>query len=123
MYQPTFGKNNQVAFRNEHEYYELLGFLANSENAVSIVWEHNEEQGAWGSEGRLQFHRDNMPFSASLKMTAGVGKIKFRINCNEFVRNINKNHGFILGKIQTIATIRATIPVEFLIDFESGLIL
>lgn len=56
MYQPIFGTKGQVSFINKHEYYELIGFLAKSDNTVSITWERNEEQGAWGSEGRLQFY-------------------------------------------------------------------
>ncbi len=121
MYQPTFGTRNQVTFRNQHEYYELLGFLAKSDNTVSIVWERNEEQGAWGSEGRLQFYNDFTPFSASLSRTAGNGNIVFRVNCNDFVQNLNENHAFVWGKVQPVAEIRATIPDEYLTDFERGL--
>ena len=123
MYQSAFGTKNQVTFNNEHEYYELLGFLAKSDDTVSIVWERNEEQGAWGSEGRLQFYKDYTPFSASLSRTAGNGNIIFRVNCNDFVQNINENHAFVWGKVQPVAEIRATIPAEFLIDFERGLTL
>lgn len=108
---------------NEHEYYELLGFLAKSDDTTSIVWERNEEQGAWGSEGRIQFYKDYTPFSAILLRTAGVGKTVFRVNCNDFVRNLNENHAFVWGKAQSIHAIRATIPSDYLIDFERGLTL
>ena len=47
-----YGAQNQVSFRDLHEYYFALGFLANEKNA-EIRWENNEEQGAWGSEGRI----------------------------------------------------------------------
>lgn len=123
MYQPTFGSKDQVTFNNENEYYELLGFLAKSDGTVSIVWERNEEQGAWGSEGRLQFFKDTTPFSASISRTAGNGNIVFRVNCNDFVQNINENHAFVWGKRQPVEDIRATIPPEYLADFESGLAL
>ena len=124
MYQPAFGTRNQVSFKNEHEYYELLGFLAKSDGTVSITWEHNEQQGAWGSEGRLEFYTVNIPFAATLSQTAGNGgSILSRVNCNDFVQNINENQAFVWGKVQPTPEIRATIPAEFLIDFERGLTL
>ena len=48
MYKKSFGINGQIQFANEHEYYKLIGFLAKSDGSTSLVWEHNEEQGAWG---------------------------------------------------------------------------
>ena len=95
MYQPTFGTRNQVTFRNQHEYYELLGFLAKSDNTVSIVWERNEEQGAWGSEGRIHCHKNLEKFTIPLqrKFTRGrAKKVLHRINCNEFIKDITLNH-------------------------------
>jgi hypothetical protein len=121
MYQPTFGTRNQVQFSNEHEYYELLGFLAKSDGTTSLVWEHNEEQGAWGSEGRIQFYTNNRPYRATLSHTAGVGNIVSRVNCNEFVQNLNESHNFIYGDTQDEEAIRKTIPEEYLEDFERGL--
>lgn len=50
MYKQSFGTNGQIQFANEHEYYKFLGFLARSDGSTSIVWEHNEEQGAWINE-------------------------------------------------------------------------
>ena len=70
-----------------------------------------------------ELNNDYTPFSASLSRTAGNGNIIFRVNCNDFVQNINENHAFEWGKIQPVTEIRATIPAEFLIDFERGLTL
>ena len=53
MYQKKFGKRNKLKFSSPREYYETLGFLAKSDRLVSFHWEQNEEQGAWGSEGRI----------------------------------------------------------------------
>lgn len=53
MYQQSFGRNGQVQFANEHEFYKFWGYLAKSDGSTSLVWEHNENQGAWGSEGRI----------------------------------------------------------------------
>ena len=121
MYQPRFGTRNQVQFNNEHEYYELLGYLAKSDGTTSLVWEHNEEQGAWDSEGRIQFNTSNRPYAATLSHTAGVGKIASRVNCNDFVQNLYDNHNFVNGGTQNVTAIRATIPEEYLADFDRGL--
>lgn len=61
MYKQSFGKNQQIQFANEHEYYKFLGFLAKSDGSTSLVLEHNEEQGAWGSENRIQIYISNLP--------------------------------------------------------------
>ena len=120
MYKQSFGTQNQIQFDNENEYYELLGYLAKSDGSTSLTWEHNEEQGAWGSERRIHFYVDNPPLSAKLEYTAGVGNIKTRVNCNEFIENIVTNHNFTMGKNQDINLIRGTIPKKYLKDFDRG---
>lgn len=122
MYKQRFGTNGQIQFDNENQYYQLLGYLAKSNGSTSIVWEHNEDQGAWGSEGRIQIHTHNMPQIGHYTLTAGNGgNVISRINCNEFVANLRVDHKFRYGKTQDIDTIRTTIPDEYLTDFESGL--
>ncbi len=118
----NFGKNKQVQIKKLEDYYFILGFLAKNENKTKIVWEHNEEQGAWGSEGRIQFFTEILPnvIRNSFELTKGVGNIKFRLNCNEFVEHIVNNHNFVFGKEQDYETIKQTIPKEFLKDFEKG---
>ena len=121
MYKSSFGSIGQVQFANEHEYYKLLGYLAKSDGSTSLAWEHNENQGAWGSEGRIQVHITNMPTIGQLKLTAGNGGgIFYRINCNEFVENLNINHGFVYGGIQNAENIRQTVPASFIKDFDDG---
>ena len=122
MYKSSFGSKGQIQFANEHEYYTFLGYLAKSDGSTSIVWEHNENQGAWGSEGRIQVHISNMPNIGQLAITAGNGgDVISRINCNEFVENICTNHGFNYGKNQDIIKIRQTITVQYQADFDKGL--
>ena len=123
MYQPNFVTQNQIQFSNENEYYELLGYLAKSDRTSSLVWEHNEDQGAWGSEGRIKFYISNPPLSFSLNHTAGVGNVISRVNCNEFIENIATNHGFVMGGTQNIVNIRGTVPAQFQADFNRGLAL
>lgn len=120
MYKQNFGTQNQIHFNDENEYYEFLGYLAKSDGSTSLTWEHNEEQGAWGSEGRIHFYIQNPPISATLQHTAGTGNIVSRVNCNEFVENIVTHNNFIMGNIQDLNLIRRTIPQLYLVDFDRG---
>lgn len=122
MYKSSFGLNGQICFANEHEYYMFLGYLAKSNGSTSLVWEHNENQGAWASEGRIQVYSP-IPYPFQLQQTAGVGNILYRVNCNEFIENIRANHGFVTGDIQDIPAIRSTIPSQYVSDFNAGLAL
>ncbi len=123
MFKNSFGTHGQLTFNNEHEFYRFLGFLARSEGETSLVFEHNEQQGAWGSEGRIQIHTsDFLTKWADIPTTAGNGgNVLRRINCNEFIKEIISNHAFIEGMTQDIASIRATIPSAFVDDFNNGL--
>lgn len=94
--------------------------MVKSDGSSSIVWEHNEDQGAWVSEGRIQLFSP-IPNIFHLSLTAGVGNIWRRVNCNEFVENLRVNRHFVIGERQSIADIRSTIPDAFIADFEMGL--
>ena len=48
-----FGKNSQVSFKDDAEKYSFIGYLTKS--VVFIQWENNDQQGAWGKEGRMAF--------------------------------------------------------------------
>ena len=120
MYKQNFGTQNQIQFSNEGEYYELLGYLAKSDSSTSLTWEHNEDQGAWGSEGRIKFFIANPPISATLLHTAGVGNIVSRVNCDEFVENISTHNNFRMGNTQDVNLIRDTIPPLYQVDFDRG---
>lgn len=122
MYQATFGTKQQISFNSESEYYELLGYLSKSDGTTILVWEDNDQQGAWAKEGRiLFFSAQPAALRANLLHTAGVGNILSRVNCNEFIINIRTNHSFVLGETQNIPNIRATIPNLYIADFDAGL--
>jgi hypothetical protein len=125
MYQENFGTNNppQIRFNNENEYYKALGYLSKSDSTTSIHWEQNENQGAWGSEGRIHFLITNPPIPGYFKLTAGRPGVEHRTNCNEFIQNIVTNHYFEMGDTQNITNIRSTIPASFISDFDFGLTL
>lgn len=122
MYQPTFGTKQQITFNSEAEYYEFLGYLSKSDGTTILVWEHNDEQGAWAKEGRILFFvAQPAALRANLLHTAGVGNITTRVNCNEFILNIIGDHHFELGETQNIPNIRATVPNQYHADFDGGL--
>jgi len=124
MYKKEFGKRSKMKFESPEIYWETLGFLAKSDGSIAIVWEHNEEQGAWGSEGRIHClnNLDSFTLPLQRKFTEGRGyKVLHRINCNEFIEDITTNHAFEYGSIQPTDSIRETIPAEYLKDFKRGL--
>lgn len=118
----NYGKNNQVRFSDDHEYYRFLGYLAKSDGSTKIVYEQNDLQGAWASENRIQFFVDPpIPIASNVSLTAGVGNIKYRVNCNDFLQEIINFHGFVNGRIQNLSLIRQTIPSAYLQDFNDGM--
>ncbi len=125
MAQLIFGTKQQIQFASNNEFFEALGLLAKNDGTSSIHWEHNEEQGAWGSEGRIHVSRNAAIFPNYFRnaFTAGTGGVLHRINCNEFVEYIVTNHSFQLGRVQSLTDIRATIPSTYLPDFDRGLAL
>jgi hypothetical protein len=122
MTQLTFGTKNQIVFNAESELFETLGFLAKSDGSSGIVWENNQDQGAWGSEGRIKCYNNISSFPVALRnaFTAGVGNIVHRINCNEFIEYIVRNHAFGYGDNQDAQAIRNTIPSGYKADFDRG---
>lgn len=123
MAQLTFGTNQQIQFASDNEFYEALGFLSKNDDTTSIHWEHNEDQGAWGSEGRIHCYKNlsRFPTYFSSAFTAGNSSIAKRINCNEYIQYITTNHNFVFGSEQNHANIRATIPTNYITDFDRGL--
>lgn len=116
----SYGSTEQVNFPDSHEYYYALGLLA-SARRTSINWEHNEEQGAWGPEGRIHVYADLALFSPYFAVTAGTGRVLGRINCNDYVSKLVNRHNFAFGAIQNIPLIMSTVPRRYQGDFVRGL--
>ena len=125
MAQLIFGTKQQIQFASDSEFFEALGFLSKNDGTTSIHWEHNENQGAWGSEGRIHCYQNIASFPAyfSNAFTAGVNKIIHRINCNEYIEYIATNHHFQLGNNQNLELITSTIPAQYIADFNRGMTL
>ena len=113
-----FGTNSQVSFNNDAEKYSFIGYLTQS--VVSIQWENNDQQGAWGKEGRMAFTTADVKLHfPNLGYSAGVGNYVFRLNCNDFVQLLF-NLGFVKGNQQDIVVIRNNIPALYQADFDTG---
>lgn len=124
MYLNKFGKFNQVSFNGEQDYYEFLGYLAKNDGTTKIVWENNDQQGAWGAEGRIHFYtQPPANLRAQLNHTLGIGSISSRVNCNDFVEHIVRYHYFVSNGVQDATRIRSSIPRIYIIDFDRGLAL
>lgn len=118
-----YGKSptRKIIFNSENEFYESLGFVCNPNNNIRFVLERNEMQGAWASEGRLQFTLNRIyPNYFSDNFTAGVGLVLHRINNTEYCDYLKANHAIIDGAVQNITAVRATIPTQFQNDFDRG---
>ena len=117
---PILGKNRQVNC-SDADYYKFLGYIANHPNDVKGGWENNQLQGAWASEGRVQFYSANIKtfFPVGFLFTAGVNNIDSRLNCNDLILDMLQK-GFIQGSNQNITTIRNNIPSQYQSDFDIG---
>lgn len=116
-----YGRNGQVSFKDLNEYYFALGFLADSRRA-SLYWEHNEDQGAWGSEGRIHCLIPETRFPQNFSFTAGRGSgVYARINCNDYVGTLVTDHKFkVRGAMQDVAKILETVPDQYRDIFMEG---
>lgn len=115
-----FGTLHQVSFNNLNDYYYALGFLANSNNA-EIKWEKNDEQGAWGSEGRIHCLVPKSEFPQFFKFTAGRGSVFARINCNDYVGCLIYDHNFVANtRDQDVSAIIQTVPPTYQDVFWKG---
>ncbi len=85
----VYGKNGQVRFANENEKKEAIEYILNSSNVNFNVHEDNQNQGAWASEERIHFKKEeDVPNSLKKLMTAGRPGLYGRINCKDFCEEV-----------------------------------
>lgn len=120
MFQYSFGKLRQLVFHTQEDYYRFLGFLAKAD--IEVVYEYNEDTGSWGNAGRICFFTSRVPrhFGKITYREGRGGSMWFRINCNDFVENIVKNHAFTYGRYQNVSAIRNTVPQQYKQNFDEG---
>ena len=100
-----------LEFKDEHEFFEALGLLA-SRKHTRLCWEHNEDNNAWGSEGRIQCYSACTKFPRAFRdrMSAGVGNIDARINCNDYVQYLVSHWGFMPHRNPPYTTEQIDVP-------------
>lgn len=138
-----------ILFRNQNEFFEVLGYLAKSGRLVSIDAEIplskvpdfiaefgnvrytpiDEGITVSGMPGKVgpQYRINiatiiNVP--TYLTEFLGIGRgtnIAARINKSLFVKKLVSQYGFMFGSTQNTENIRSTIPPQFINDFERGL--
>jgi hypothetical protein len=116
-----YGENDQIIIPDKESYYLLLGYLTKGPNFIKIVYEPNQVSGAYGEEYRILFYR-TLPTELEplLKKTNGTGNIKYRVNCNDFIKEIIRDHNFEINDFQNIEEIEQTIPEAYLTSFRRG---
>lgn len=121
MAQLEWGKAKQLRFANDHEYYQALGALCR-DDSYTISFETNSDTDSWSDAYRIKcFESDVNTPDAFINAMRDAR----RINCNEYVENLYKNHKFdfisnskvLVGKY---ATVIATVPTAFHKDFDDG---
>ena len=115
-----YGQQGQVSFTDLEEFFYAMGFLANSRNA-ELRWENNEDQGAWGSEGRIYCLVPEEKFPQCFRFTAGTGNVFARVNCNDYVGTLVTEYNFNYnGKKQNIEKILEAVPEKYRDAFQAG---
>lgn len=119
--QRIWGKGGQLEFKDDNEYYEVLGELCHSD-LFHITFETNIETNSWGNAFRIKCNVDKKQLTDAFKNSIRDAN---RINCNEYVTNLYQNHNFDFDKKNKklygdYDKVKKSIPDEFLDDFEKG---
>lgn len=116
----VWGKDGQLSFDNQEEYYYSLGLLCKS-NWFHIVFEPNRLTNSWGDAFRIQC--GNCPVDLP-EAFQNASRSQQRINNNEYVENLHVNHNFEYDGTKYIRgnykEVRKTVPEEYLEDFDAG---
>lgn len=115
----TWGKEGQLQFKNEKEYYESLGALCHDDK-FHITYETNSKTNSWSDALRIKCNTNNLSDAFS-----NARRDANRINCNEYVTNLYQNHNFNFDKKNKKLSgdynkVRETVPKEYQGDFEKG---
>lgn len=120
MAQLVWGQDGQLEFANQEEYYYSLGLLCNSD-WFNIVYEPNRLTNSWGDAFRIQCTKCPVVLPQAFQKAL---RSQDRINNNAYVENLHTNHNFVYDGIKYIsgdyASVRTTVPAEYLDDFDSG---
>ncbi|PRQ63872.1 hypothetical protein [Vibrio sp. V01_P9A10T6] len=121
----SFGSRRPyLVFSDERHFYYALGFLVRSieTRACKLVWENNQHQGAWGHECRIKIFDRLFEFKTLYtgRVSAGVGNILGRINCNQYLEHLTLHHSFSFQSEPDYQSVKATVPTARQQDFDDG---
>ncbi len=91
MVKLVFGKDSQLKFHSEAEYYEALGSFCNTK-AFTISLEFNKRTGSYSDAYRIR------TLSAACNLIPPIAtaiRSNGRINCNEYISSLIENHNFV----------------------------
>lgn len=110
-----------ICFRSWESYSLTLGYLSNFghyknlnpsslDANISLHIEKNNEQGAWGKEGRIHYYGNLSDLRMNLEdlancSSAGNGKIKCRINSNGYILSLINDYGFEVKSYEGYSTV------------------
>lgn len=116
----VWGKNGQLCFESQEEYYYALGLLCNS-NWFNIVYEPNKLTYSWEDAFRIQCSKCPVELPQAFQHAL---RSQMRINNNEYVENLYFNHHFSYDGVKYIcgnySTVRTTVPIAYLDNFDTG---
>lgn len=116
----VWGKEGQLHFADQDEYYYSLGLLCNSD-WFNIVFEPNSLTDSWGDAFRIQCANCPVPLPQAFQDAL---RSQERINNNEYVENLYSNHDFEYDGVKYIVgdyeTVRKTVPPDYLDVFDDG---
>lgn len=124
---PRWGYRGLV-FENWENFSLTLGFLSNRihyvgqnggtklSNSIQILIEQNNQQGAWGREGRILYYNSINLLHQYLPdlnnaNTRGVGRVTSRINSSEYIRDLLSDFSFqLIGPMRNRTTMLVIPP-------------
>ena len=131
MAQLNWGKGIGLHFRDNEEYYEILGYLASHTNCVCVFTHKNDISGAWAGQGKLRTAISKQQLPSALKRAFDLSGDN-RLSVSAYVANLVHNHAFTefrdpTGKRYTyyrfpasIENVRNTVPEDYREAFDRG---
>ena len=100
-------KHSGIRYSSWEAFAFALGYLANrlhyrninDSGLIELHFESNDNQGAWGKEGRIHYYGERAYLSSEFldwynAKSAGVNNITYRINSNDYMYSLVYEFGF-----------------------------
>lgn len=116
-----WGKNGQLQFESDYEYYKSLGALCRP-GAFHISFETNSKTDSWGDAFRIRCTGNPDRMTDAFKHAA---KSNSRINNNDYIENLVDQHDFTFNTASKIVSgkyddVKHTVPTQYHDAFDEG---